>query len=223
MRNVVLKPHVGYCVAGPHLIFLDAERDRYCMLAGRLEAHVRDWATGDIPEPAVIAELVATGLFERAPNSRTASELSSVPRCTRALCGSHSTTDRSPGYWLRFLWACSCLVFFNALRDRLSLRILLTLSGAPRKQNRKPPDPEALISFLDSFSDAALLFPRKDRCLPDALALRAFLAWQAYPSRIVFGVQSEPFQAHCWVQSDNTVLVQDLETVMGFSPILALP
>lgn len=223
MRNVVLKPHVGCCAAGPHLIFLDADRDRYCMLSPRLEAHVRDWATGNIPEQAVIAELVATGLFVPAPNSRAAPEISPVPRCTRALCGSHSTTDRSPRYWLRFLWACSCLVFFNALRSRLSLRMLLTLSGAPWKQNRKPPDPEALNSFLGSFSDASLLFPRKDHCLPDALALRAFLAWQACPSRIVFGVQSEPFQAHCWVQSDNTVLVQDLETVMGFSPILALP
>jgi hypothetical protein len=223
MRNVVLKPHVGCCAAGPHLIFLDADRDRYCMLSPRLEANVRDWATGDIPEPAVIAELVATGLFERAPNSQTAPEISPVPRCTRALCDSHSKTDRSPGYWLRFLWACSCLAFFNTLTGLFPLNTLLVLSGAPWKQDRKSPDPAALGSLLGAFSDAALLFPRKDRCLPDALALRAFLAWQACPSRIVFGVQSEPFQAHCWVQSDNAVLVQDLETVMGFSPILALP
>ncbi len=223
MRDVVLRPNVGCCAAGQHLIFLDAERDRYCMLAPRLEAHVRDWATGNIPEQAVLADLVSTGLFVPASNDRAAPELYPVSRCTRALCGSHPPAARSFGYWLCFLWACSSLAFFNALTGLISLKSLLSLSGAPRRQNRTPPDLEALGFLLGAFSDAALLFPRKDRCLPDALALRAYLAWQSYPARIVFGVQSEPFQAHCWVQSDNLLLTQDLETVLGFSPILALP
>lgn len=223
MRDVVLKPHVGCCAAGQHMIFLDAGRDRYCMLGPRLEAHVKDWATGDIPEHDVLADLVATGLFEPASTGRTDSGLCPVPRCTRSLGGSHSATGRSPQYWLRFFWACSCLAFFNVVTGLFPLESLLAMSGSPRMKKRTPSDPDALSPLLDVFGDATLLFPRKDRCLPDALALRAFLAWQSYPARIVFGVQSEPFQAHCWVQSDNAVLGQDLETVMGFSPILALP
>jgi hypothetical protein len=178
---------------------------------------------GDILEQPVLADLVATGLFVPAPNDRAAQEFCPVPRCTRALYGSHPAAKRSSGYWLRFLWACSCLAFFNVLMSLLSLQSLLALSGAPRRKKRTPSDPEALGPLLDAFRDAVLLFPRRDQCLPDALALRAFLTWQSYPARIVFGVQSEPFQAHCWVQCDNVLLAQDLETVISFNPILALP
>ncbi|MFC3215486.1 lasso peptide biosynthesis B2 protein [Novosphingobium panipatense] len=223
MRDVVLKPRVGFCATGQHLVFLDAERDRYCMLAPRLEAYVRDWATGNVLEQAILADLVATGLFEPVANGRTASEQCSIPRCTDTLCGSHPTADRNPKYWIRFIWACLLLAFFNALTGTLPLKGLLAISGSPRTKKRNSSTPKDLSPLVESFVEAALFFPRKDRCLPDALALRTFLAWHSCPTRIVFGVQSEPFQAHCWVQFDNILVGQDLETVMPFSPILALP
>jgi len=55
------------------------------------------------------------------------------------------------------------------------------------------------------------------------MALKAMLAFYGMPTKIVFGIKLEPFQAHCWVQRDNQVLGQDIFAVSAFHPILALP
>jgi hypothetical protein len=63
---------------------------------------------------------------------------------------------------------------------------------------------------------------RTYRCLFDSLALLYYLqAFELRPSW-VFGVRSEPFDAHCWLQTGETVVNDSLEKVAAYAPILVV-
>lgn len=66
------------------------------------------------------------------------------------------------------------------------------------------------------------LYPRPYLCLFDALALVEFLARRGHFPTWVFGVQLEPFGAHCWVQIDDRVLNEETEYAREFTPIMAV-
>ena len=63
-------------------------------------------------------------------------------------------------------------------------------------------------------------WPQNYRCLYDSLALLVFLAASDLFPTWVFGVQEEPFEAHCWVQAGEVVLNDSLESVSAFTPIM---
>jgi hypothetical protein len=64
------------------------------------------------------------------------------------------------------------------------------------------------------------LYPRPYLCLFDSLGLLHFLAQFRHFPRWIFGVKLEPFAAHCWVQSGDTVLNDTVEVVRQYTPIL---
>jgi hypothetical protein len=70
------------------------------------------------------------------------------------------------------------------------------------------------------FDSLRLFYPRPYLCLFDSLALIHFLArFGLYPDW-VFGVQADPFEAHCWVQAGSVVLNDTVERVSAFTPIM---
>lgn len=62
----------------------------------------------------------------------------------------------------------------------------------------------------------------RDRCLLDSLALLRWLGNSVRGAALVFGVKLNPFAAHCWVQADELVLSDRLETVAAFTPVRIL-
>jgi hypothetical protein len=65
-------------------------------------------------------------------------------------------------------------------------------------------------------------FTAKDACLFDALCLSEFLAgYKVYPHWI-FGVQSRPFAAHCWLQLGDRVLNDTIDHVKRYTPIMVV-
>jgi hypothetical protein len=72
------------------------------------------------------------------------------------------------------------------------------------------------------FERLRLFYPRSYLCLFDSLALIHFLArFDVYPDW-VFGVNADPFEAHCWVQAGNVVLNDTVARVSGFTPIMVV-
>jgi hypothetical protein len=63
-------------------------------------------------------------------------------------------------------------------------------------------------------------FTAKDACLFEGLALGKFLASYGVHPRWVFGVQTRPFAAHCWLQQDGVVLNDAVEYVSRYTPIM---
>jgi hypothetical protein len=50
--------------------------------------------------------------------------------------------------------------------------------------------------------------------------LLEFLAVYGHFPRLVFGVQAQPFSAHCWVQHADLLLNATLEDAVAFTPIM---
>jgi hypothetical protein len=81
-------------------------------------------------------------------------------------------------------------------------------------------DFERVRSLVSVFDRLRLFYPRSYLCLFDSLALIHFLAqFDVYPDW-VFGVNADPFEAHCWVQAGNVVLNDTLARVSAFTPIM---
>jgi hypothetical protein len=67
-----------------------------------------------------------------------------------------------------------------------------------------------------------LFFTSKEACLLDSLTLVNFLAGYSVFPQWVFGVKTDPFYAHCWVQQGGFVFNDTPDYIRGFSPILVV-
>lgn len=65
-----------------------------------------------------------------------------------------------------------------------------------------------------------LFFTSASRCLFDSLALSNYLAKFRFFPNWIFGVRTDPFYAHCWLQFDDVVLNDTVEHARQFSPIM---
>ncbi len=106
---------------------------------------------------------------------------------------------------------------FEAIVERVRYRIANSSRAAdPVSENR-------LHQLVGAFATLRpFFFAAKDACLFDALALSEFLAAYGVFPRWVFGVQSRPFAAHCWLQHDGRVLNDTVEHVKRYMPILVV-
>jgi len=82
---------------------------------------------------------------------------------------------------------------------------------------------DELESVSLRFRHARALVPIGPTCLQDSLALRDWLGSRQASAAIVFGVKLDPFAAHCWVQSENTVLNDAPDKVREFTPVFVVP
>jgi hypothetical protein len=87
----------------------------------------------------------------------------------------------------------------------------------------RPLDAKRARKLVEAFARyRVFLFSSKDECLYDSLALLEFLArYGIYPDW-VFGVQTRPFAAHCWVQHGDVVFNDMVEHVRGYTPIMVV-
>jgi hypothetical protein len=77
-------------------------------------------------------------------------------------------------------------------------------------------------NLVEIFDHLRPYFPRDYLCLFDSLALVNFLARYGRFPQWVFGVRSDPFSAHCWVQQDSCVLNDSMEHVQTYVPIMSV-
>jgi len=59
-------------------------------------------------------------------------------------------------------------------------------------------------------------------CLFDSVCLINFLAVYGCFPALIFGVNAEPFQAHCWLQERDVVLNDAVERVGAYTPIMCV-
>lgn len=69
------------------------------------------------------------------------------------------------------------------------------------------------------FNAARRWVPVKGNCLLDSLALITWLGDAGRKMELVFGAKLNPFGAHCWLQLDDLVLNDRLESVAAFTPV----
>lgn len=237
MQPYLLAPHVYPCVSGQHVVLMDLERDKYVAVAPghRLAGWVRGWPVGAVQasgvEPALnsdpdtlVSQMLAHGMLVTDPYVGKPAIPVTIPRPQGSLVefDLDSRPRASAGELWRFAGSC--------LRAQLSLKLRPIQSIVEAVRDRKarraapgprPADADCLRRRVTAFARLRPLFyTLRGACLLDSLALLHFLSAEGIHPDWVFGVKTEPFDAHCWVQQGEVLLNDVPDRVRQYSPIL---
>ena len=247
MSQYLLAPHVYLCVTDDHVVLLDLKRDKYVGV-GRaqmrsMQQSVKGWpelqgAAGKeaqeatAPADSLLSKMLASGMLTTDVARGKEAAPIAMPRPQLAL-GDIDAQQQGDLFDVRphiraahianFVLACSAARL--ALRFRSIASVVATAAArkarragaVPRLDIRAAQGPVAAYVHL-----RPLLFTAKDACLFDSLALTNFLARYGVFATWVFGVQTGPFAAHCWVQHGEVVLNDTPDHVRRYTPILAV-
>ena len=239
MQPYLLAPHVYPCVSGQHVVLMDLERDKYIAVvpAHRLATWVRGWPVGtaqttesphgvDAGADALVSQMLAHGMLVsdphvgkpatpvravRAASSLVQFDLDARPRAGAALLWRFGRSCAQAQLSLKLRPIQSIV---EAVRDHKARRLARSVREA---------DPARLRALMTAFMRLRPLFyTLRGSCLLDSLTLVHFLGAEGIHGDWVFGVKTEPFDAHCWVQQGEVVLNDAPDRVRQYSPILVV-
>ena len=238
MARYALADHVFVCVNGEHLVLLDVKEDRYWALEASatsgLGALVGGWpvngadatnAATPTPETqAAIDVLRGRGLLtDSVPPGKDATPVIATTPARELMTDSELAADGKAGSWWSFVAASA--------QAKIALRTWAFERVIRRVRQRKaalgpraaPLDVERARMLVATFMHhRVFLFSSKNECLYDSLALIEYLARYGIHADWVFGVQTRPFAAHCWVQHGDIVFNDTVEHVSGYTPIMVV-
>ena len=239
MARYALAEHVFVCLNGEHLVLLDLKEDRYWALEASQTAGLGTLVSGwpvRMPEgatqegppseetTAALEVLQSRGLLtEGIPPGKDATPVVPTAPATELISETETSPGPRLGRWITFFTASGFAKF--ALRAWPFERVIQRVKQ--RKQllgaRSQPLDVGRARKLVEAFMRyRVFLFSSKDECLYDSFALLEFLArYGIYPDW-VFGVQTRPFAAHCWVQQDGVVFNDTVEHVSGYTPIMVV-
>ncbi len=212
-----LAPGVGFCHAGDDLIFLDVRSDRYLQLCGERRAAFERLCAREPNDSDAMQGLIATGLFARSETLTAVAEIEvDVPEADLAAAP-------IPRMGLIFIAAAARSLYW-ARKGLLPGRLAPTLDGfvAAKRARKDDPDDRGLAALAAVYGEARRWVPIRPRCLIDALALYRLSIRKGFAPTLVFGVRSNPFAAHCWLQSHSAVLTGTAEEAHNYHPVLAI-
>jgi len=234
-----LADHVFVCLNGEHLVLLDLKEDRYWALDAAQTAGLGElvggWpvrskhsqGSGDAPSEetaAAIEVLRGRGLLaESVPPGKDATPVNADPPVKELISETETSPGEGGGSRFSFLAASAFAKF--ALRTWPFERVIQRVR---RKKAAVGPqcgtlDADRARKLVEAFARyRVFLFSSKDECLYDSFALIEFLARHGIYPDWVFGVQTRPFAAHCWVQHGGIVFNDTVEHVSGFTPIMVV-
>lgn len=209
-----LSDHIHMAWRGPDVIVLDVLHDAYSCLVGAAE-HIRisDAGNAVLAHADILDDLLLADLITRRP---PAVRRSSCPPPTKTLPLHQTTTvSRTLGVGL------NAVSGGLAFRGRTFAELAVPLPPAQGSQ----PCPQTFERLQHQVSAFCMLLPWlpfQGQCLHRAFMLRRLLAHRGLSVAWVFGVRTWPFMAHCWLQAGDTLVADDLDRVLGFTPILVV-
>lgn len=206
-------------MSGGRAIFLDLATDRYFCLGTDADAAFRLVASHrTVPrslEPAV-DRLVSEGVLVRGAHGPFPRPCSLVAAPARSFL---DLGERSSALVHLAPSLLSLAVAAVTLRTRPLRAVLVALSGQSTAGAGTAPPIKQLGSLSRAFAWTGYVFSAHNRCLLRSVALKAHLARRGIASDLVFGVTTEPFSAHCWVQIGDMVLNDRVDRVRPYTPI----
>ena len=240
MPPYLLAPHVFPCVSGQHVVLMDLERDKYVAVAPahRLADWVRGWPVGPPVDAAqasgihnrggdsddLVPQLLAHGMLVTDPRLGKPAVPVAIPRPERTLV--EFDFDIRPRASAAHLWrfARSCLRAQLALKLSPMQSIVQAVrerkARLERAARRPPPDIGAIVTAFTRLRP--LFYTPRAACLLDSLTLLHFLSADGIAPQWVFGVKTDPFDAHCWVQQGQVLFNDVPDRVRQYSPILVV-
>ena len=181
----------------------------------------------------LLGELVQRGLaVSQAANApsfeRTGSALSAP---SSSLVEGYEQIDAAPRAADVFRFVTASLIAKALIQFRPLHRIVQRVRARAAHRRQHANARGALVKFdaIEARRVVALysrlrlfLFADRDACLFDSLALSELLAKYGLHPNWVFGVRTEPFMAHCWLQHGDLVINDSTQRVREFTPILVV-
>jgi Transglutaminase-like superfamily len=236
MARYALAGHVFVCVNGEHLVLLDVKEDRYWALeaaqtaglgplVGGWPVEAADEADAGTPTPeteAAIEVLRGRGLLtDSVPPGKDATPVTAAPPKRELLTDNEQAGNA--GSWWSFFTACAFAKF--AMRTWAFERVIRRVRQRKARlaPTAAPLDVERARRLVQGFVQyRVFLFSSRNECLYDSFALLEYLARYGIHADWVFGVQTRPFAAHCWVQHGDIVFNDTVEHVSGYTPIMVV-
>lgn len=239
LAPLYLPNHVHACVTQGHCVFLDLKQDKYSAVPIETTRHISD--PSDIDSGGVSlasqlephrADLLSAGVVTMDPsNARPIAATIAEPieghifglddQRAFGLAGEDAKDLKiTIGEMVLFLYAS-----WRASRHLSSRHIERVVAMVRRRKAHRrgaSTDIEHLRRLTAVFRRMRPWYPRKYLCLYDSLALLEFLATQHIHPTWVFGVQAQPFGAHCWVQHEGLLLNEGTEYAGRFEPVFAI-
>lgn len=216
-----LPSHQYVCVANHRCVFLNLAQDRYFCLPPDLESLFQSLLFGTEPPMAgsgEIERLVELGIIVPSPIHCLAAPKAPPARASSVF----EPPIAAPAPWLV---ARAVLSQRRATRDlsKLPLLTVLTALREAKLQNGAGRRPRQIpLGHVAAYRTATRILSAQDQCLRTAIAFTRLLNRDGYFPTLVIGVRMSPFRAHAWVQDNETVLTDALDTVLPFTPILVI-
>lgn len=201
------------------VVFLDLAVDRYFCLGAAADAAFQQLIAARSGWDAfALAPLVAAGILIETDDG-TIPSACSAPYLHRSPRRIDDSASRPIGTLVALLDLVQMAVH---LRTRTLHEIVADIG------KRKPgvdgaAEPGARTEQVArAFAAAGRVIAARDRCLWHSLALASRLYRSGIRVDLIFGVKTIPFAAHCWVQHRGYVLLDDVDHVRNYTPILCI-
>lgn len=219
-----LHEDMSCCEVDGHWIFLDTQRDRYFRLSSKMERIFVEYITGGNGSEVDLRPLIERNILGPAPSNSQRQYAIPLESPTRSAVEQTPSAKRVPLATLLEIVAIVCSTRLQLATRRLNS----VLAGLTARRLAKAPQPPGELSDAEMqhlsrsaalFSTGRVYVPIEPRCLLDSLALVKFLTARGQHANIVFGVTSQPFTAHCWVQAADLVLNDTVGSANAHTPI----
>lgn len=210
-----LRDGLHYCVADGRAIFFDVPADRYFGLRPEWDEAFQRLLADDDSGPAVIA-LEKANIIVRAQAGSRLLHRPDIAKPSEQL-GAEAAT-------LLLRHGLTCIAAQFRAVALLRFRSFATIISALERGRGLQPisDPAKFRAMRRAFAATAPLRPRNRHCLSNSIAFLNAARSLGMNATFVMGVSAQPFSAHCWIQSGETVLNDSLENVLPFQPIFSL-
>jgi len=227
--------HVYVCAIHDQGFFLDLKRNEYLSaplsklqsLSRRVHGWPPEFATGELPKDessgeSTITELAKNHILTLKPSSTCKFDSPPTPHARKVL-RERGATEYPPvftSHLITFLKSALIARYFLSMRSLLAMLNRIErrrLKGSVAYGSGDLPRMRDLVEVFMRLQP--LLPPSQTPCLVNSLTLLEFLAAHGLFPRLLFGVQSHPFAAHCWLQHEDMVLNSTLEQVIQFTPM----
>lgn len=213
-----LRPGLFWCEIASHILFLDLPADRYLCLSGTAAGAFLAAAQGNVMEDV---QARAAEQLIRLDIIRVSDRQEIPPACrVRAPVRAWLAESSSAGDLLAVTWR-----FFEAQIALSRTGLQATLSNLARRKSqsaRQSPTCSTVGAVVAAVHRFGWFRSSRDQCLPRALAIAHLLAARGVAANLLIGVSLHPFRAHAWVQVDDAVICDDVDTVRLYAPILVV-
>lgn len=237
MPKYFLTPHTFACLINGNAIFLDLKRNEYSAINAQDSASLHRLVPGwpaqtplgqvttdpSTDSATVVRDLLAQQLLTTDDKAGKDLQAPQLPPPAQVILPPERAVRVTFWQVVAFFRACvwaAWLLKFSSI-ERVVRRVQKRKRRAARRDvGRDTPSLEHLVLVFDYLRPFGLTSSKT--CLLSSLALLEFMALYGVHPTWVFGVQLEPFMAHCWLQSERTVLNGSVQFVGDFIPIMAV-